>query len=67
MEKHDVPTNMIIKTDIGDILVQEAKPNVHRCTDCVGLKNAPICHFLICRAEERKDGKNVIVIPYKEK
>ena len=63
---NDVPMNMIIETDLGDILVQEARTDVHRCTNCVGLKNASICHFLICKANSRADGKNVIVVPYNE-
>lgn len=63
--RHDVPQNMLIETYLGDILVTAAQKDVHRCTGCVGLKNAPICHFLACKAEWRKDNTNVIVIPYK--
>ena len=63
---HDVPVNMLIETDLGNILVQEARTDVHRCTGCVGLTNADICHFLLCRANSRADGKNVIVVPYNE-
>ena len=63
---HDVPVNVFIETDLGNILVQEARTDVHRCTGCVGLTNAPICHFLLCRADSRADGKNVIVVPYNE-
>ena len=62
---HDVPQKMIIKTDMGNILVVPARTDTHRCTGCVGLRNAPICHFLACRAETRKDVTNVIVVPYK--
>ena len=65
-ERHDVPQDMLIETDLGDILVTAAQENVHRCTGCVGLTNAPICHFLACKAEWRADNTNVIVVPYKD-
>jgi recombinational DNA repair protein RecR len=64
---HEVPPNYLVEVEpFGTLLCKEAAPNVHRCTGCVGLTNAPICHILNCRATARKDGKNVILVPYKE-
>lgn len=65
--RHEVPVNYLVDIEpFGTLLCKEAEPNVHRCTGCVGLINAPICHVLECKAEYRKDGKNAIVVPYKE-
>lgn len=64
---HEVPANYLVNiVPFGTLLCKEAEPNVHRCTGCVGLRNAHICHVLNYKAEYRQDGKNVIVVPYKK-
>jgi hypothetical protein len=40
---HEVPPNYLVEVEpFGTLLRKEAAPNVHRCTGCVGLINAPV-------------------------
>lgn len=65
MKSIEITLNERIKiSPWGVFFVKEANRFNHRCTGCYGLENIAVCRHVKCMAEVRKDGKNIIVLPY---